>query len=218
MIFFESASTLPTSIFARSRLELLPTKIIARVGNLLQHLDSKPIFSQRLALACGIFINPKEENQAVVLHWSPLINYADCPIDRMPLENLSDLAKTFIKEHFTTAVARLHDCALAFFPVEFPRTCVFYLAKGISLLPNYGWPGQLTYHLGYCGKLKTGDCTRSHEMPSEKRAMAKIHVGEPSENPKTITNLFFEVPSKYHRAFRKAYGIVLQPSLTASFQ
>lgn len=137
MIFFESSPSTPqASIFARSRLELLPTKILARIGNLLQHLDSKPVYFQRLALACGVFINPKEENQAVLLHWSPLINYADSPIDRMPLENLSDLAKTFIKEHFTTAVARLHDCALTFFPVEFPRTCFFYLAKGISTSPN----------------------------------------------------------------------------------
>jgi len=107
--------------------------VVTRVGRILLGIDAKdPHCLHCLAFACGIFTDPKQEDQAVVVHWSPLIEYANSPIDRLPLDKLLSLAASFVKEHFVSAVTQLHESALSLSSREFPRACIYYLARGMS--------------------------------------------------------------------------------------
>jgi hypothetical protein len=152
-----SSSTNCISIFDRSKPELLPLEVVSRVGMILLGVDAKdPYYLHCLAFGCGIFTNPKQEGQAVVVPWSPLIEYASSPVDRLPLDELLSLAAAFIQEHFATAVTQLHESALNLLLKQFPRACIYQLSKG------------------HCIKEKTQECTWSHGTPTEPQAVAKV--------------------------------------------
>jgi hypothetical protein len=125
VIAFES------SAFGKQKVEHLPADIITKVGSLVQDFNVEQHYSlYSLALVCGIFTNPKQESQAMLLHWSPLIDYAERSLDGSSFEELLSVAKDFIKEKFTVAVTRFHDDAYNLMKAEYPVTCYHLLQRG----------------------------------------------------------------------------------------
>lgn len=106
-------------------------EIVIRVGKLLQDLHAQNQYSIKcLAMACGIFTNPKQESHTILLHWSPLRTYTATPLDGSSFQNLIDIAKNFIQEKFTAALAQFHENALSLTKRDFLPTCVHHLYKG----------------------------------------------------------------------------------------
>jgi hypothetical protein len=161
--------------------------VVGRVGRILLGVDAgDPYYLQSLAFSCGIFTNPKQPDQAVVVHWSPLIEYSDSPIYRLPLDKLLSLASSFIREHFTTAVAQLYEAAWELFKKEFHSPCMFYLSRG------------------FCAKSKIGDCPWNHETPTETQARAKMDILlDISEIFARLTPLYYNrtMPEEFSRHF-----------------
>lgn len=105
--------------------------IVIRVGKLLQDFYARSQYSlSSLAMACGIFTNPKQENQTILLHWSPLRTYTATSLDGSSFENLLQIAKGFIQEKFATALTQFHENAYSLMKQDFPPTCFQQLYKG----------------------------------------------------------------------------------------
>lgn len=105
--------------------------IVIRVGKLLQDFYSQSQYSlSSLAMVCGIFTNPKQENQTILLHWSPLRTYTATPLDGSSLEHLLDIGKDFIQEKFAAALTQFHENAYSLMKKDFPPTCFQQLYKG----------------------------------------------------------------------------------------
>lgn len=105
--------------------------IVIRVGKLLQDFYARGQYSlNSLAMACGIFTNPKQESQTILLHWSPLRTYTATPLDGSSFENLLDIAKDFIQDKFAAALTQFHENAYSLMKKDFPPTCFQQLYKG----------------------------------------------------------------------------------------
>jgi hypothetical protein len=125
VIVFEPA------VFTKRKIEHLPMDIVIRVGKLLHDSYARNNYSLIcLAMTCGIFTNPKQENQTILLPWSPLrTNTATAP-DESSFENLLDMAKDFIQDKFSAALTHFHESAYSLMKTEFPPTCFQQLYKG----------------------------------------------------------------------------------------
>ncbi|OQE05043.1 hypothetical protein PENVUL_c027G05971 [Penicillium vulpinum] len=98
------------SVFTKHKVEHLPMDIVIRVGKLLQDFYARNHYALTcLAMTCGIFTNPKQENQTILLHWSPLKTYTETPLDESSFESLLDIAKDFIQERFAIALTQFHE-------------------------------------------------------------------------------------------------------------
>ncbi|KAJ5375537.1 DNA helicase UvrD-like C-terminal, partial [Penicillium concentricum] len=146
------------SVFTKQKVEHLPMDIVIRVGKLLQDFYSRNRYSLTcLAMTCGIFTNPKQENQTILLHWSPLRTHTATAPDESFFENLLDIAKDFIQEKFAAALTQFHENAYSLMKTEFPATCFQQLYKG------------------FCSKLKANECFWGHEKPTAEFAIAKLN-------------------------------------------
>ncbi|KAJ5822742.1 Tetratricopeptide-like helical [Penicillium robsamsonii] len=145
-------------VFTKQKAEQLPMDIVIRVGKLLQDFYARNRYSLTcLAMICGIFTNPKQENQTILLHWSPLRTNTATALDESSFENLLDLAKDFIQEKFAAAITEFHENAYSLMKKEFPATCFQQLYKG------------------FCSKLKVNECFWGHEKPTAEFAIAKLN-------------------------------------------
>ncbi|KAI3103031.1 hypothetical protein CBS147333_7635 [Penicillium roqueforti] len=172
------------SIFTKQKTEHLPMEIVIRVGKLLQDLHAQNQYSIKcLAMACGIFTNPKQESHTILLHWSPLRTYTATPLDGSSFQNLIDIAKNFIQEKFTAALAQFHENALSLTKRDFLPTCVHHLYKG------------------FCPKFKTNECSWKHEKPTAEFAIAKLNC------LLAIAEVFARLtPVYYQRVMGKAFN------------
>ncbi|KAJ5783861.1 uncharacterized protein N7518_009538 [Penicillium psychrosexuale] len=172
------------SIFTKQKTEHLPMDIVIRVGKLLQDLHAQNQYSLKcLAMACGIFTNPKQESHTILLHWSPLRTYTPTPLDGSSFQNLIDIAKNFIQEKFTAALAQFHENALSLTKRDFLPTCVHHLYKG------------------FCPKFKANECSWKHEKPTAEFAIAKLNC------LLTVAEVFARLtPVYYQRVMGKAFN------------
>ena len=105
--------------------------IMIRVGSLFQEFDARKQHSlYSLAMVCGIFTNPKQESQTILLHWSPLRTYTSTSLDGSSFENLLVIAKDFFEEKFTAAVTQFQENALSLMKMHYPITCFYQLNRG----------------------------------------------------------------------------------------
>jgi hypothetical protein len=119
------------SVFTKQKIEHLPMDIVIRVGKLLQDVHARKQYSLTcLATACGIFTNPKQETQTILLHWSPLKSFTTTPLDGSSCEDLLDTANGFLQEKFATALTQFHENAGNLVKKDFPPTCFQQLYKG----------------------------------------------------------------------------------------
>ncbi|KAJ5437376.1 Tetratricopeptide-like helical [Penicillium cf. griseofulvum] len=103
------------AVFTKRKIEHLPMDIVIRVGKLLQDSYARNNYSLNcLAMTCGIFTNPKQENQTILLPWSPLRANTATALDESSFENLLDIAKDFIQEKFVAALTQFHENAYRF--------------------------------------------------------------------------------------------------------
>ncbi|KUM63621.1 hypothetical protein ACN42_g3458 [Penicillium freii] len=172
------------SVFTKHKTEHLPMDIVIRVGKLLQDFYSRSQYSlSSLAMVCGIFTNPKQENQTILLHWSPLRTYTATPLDGSSFENLLDIAKDFIQDKFSAAVTQFHENAYSLMKKDFPPTCFQQLYKG------------------FCSKLKANECFWGHEKPTTEFATSKLNC------LLTIAEVFARLtPIYYQRVMGEAFS------------
>ncbi|OQE34898.1 hypothetical protein PENCOP_c015G08976 [Penicillium coprophilum] len=146
------------SVFTKQKVEHLPMDIIIRVGKLLQDVHARNLYSFTcLAMTFGIFTNPKQENQTILLHWSPLRTITATAADEFSFENLLDMAKDFIQEKFAAALTQFHENACSLMKTDFPSTCFQQLYKG------------------HCSRSKSNECFWGHEKPTPEFAVAKLN-------------------------------------------
>ncbi|KAJ6177949.1 hypothetical protein N7519_008410 [Penicillium mononematosum] len=146
------------SVFTKHKIEHLPMDIVIRVGNLLQGFYAQNQHSLTcLATVCGIFTNPKQETQTILLHWSPLRSFTTTSLDGSSSEDLLEIAKDFVQEKFAAALTQFHENAGHLVKKDFPPTCFQQLYKG------------------YCSKLKANECFWGHEKPTAEFAIAKLN-------------------------------------------
>ncbi|EKV12225.1 TPR and ankyrin repeat-containing protein 1 [Penicillium digitatum PHI26] len=146
------------TVLTRQKIEHLPMDIVIRVGELLQEFYARNQYSLTcLAMSCGIFTNPKQENQTILLHWSPLRTYTATPIDGSSSENLLDIAKDFIQDKFAAVLTQFHENASSLVKKDFPPTCFHQLYKG------------------FCSKLKATECFWGHDKPTAEFAISKLN-------------------------------------------
>ncbi|CAG8896595.1 unnamed protein product [Penicillium egyptiacum] len=172
------------SVFTKHKIEHLPMDIVIRVGKLLQDLYAQNQYSLTcLAMVCGIFTNPKQETQTILLHWSPLRSYATTSLDGSSFENLLDIAKDFIQEKFAAALTQFHENTGCLVKKDFPPTCFQQLYKG------------------FCSKLKANECFWGHEKPTAEFAIAKLNC------LLTIAEVFARLtPVYYQRVMGEAFS------------
>ncbi|KAJ5545485.1 hypothetical protein N7535_006129 [Penicillium sp. DV-2018c] len=162
--------------FDKKKAAHLPVDFISRVGKLLQDFSVEHDHSlNSLALVCGIFINPKQERQAMLLRWSPLISYAEKSLDGSSFEDLLSVANDFMKKKLTFAVAQLHHNAKELMKKEYPATCYSLLQRG------------------HCQKAQTNDCRFGHERTTPESASAKLDCLV------TIAEAFARLTPVYHQ-------------------
>lgn len=105
--------------------------IMIRVGSLFQEFDASNQHSLcSLAMVCGIFTNPKQESQTILLHWSPLKTYTSTSLDGSSFENLLVIARNFFEEKFTAAVTQFQEHAYSLMRMHYPITCFYQLNRG----------------------------------------------------------------------------------------
>ncbi|OQD61522.1 hypothetical protein PENPOL_c016G10680 [Penicillium polonicum] len=172
------------SVFTKHKTEHLPMDIVIRVGKLLQDFYSRSQYSlSSLAMVCGIFTNPKQENQTILLHWSPLRTYTATPLDGSSFENLLDIAKDFIQDKFAAALTQFHENTYSLMKKDFPPTCFQQLYKG------------------FCSKLKANECFWGHEKPTTEFATSKLNC------LLTIAEVFARLtPIYYQRVMGEAFS------------
>ncbi|KXG50377.1 Tetratricopeptide-like helical [Penicillium griseofulvum] len=175
-------------VFTKRKIEHLPMDIVIRVGKLLHDSYARNNYSLIcLAMTCGIFTNPKQENKAILLPWSPLrTNTAKAP-DESSFENLLDMAKDLIQEKFSAALTQFHESAYSLMKTEFPPTCFQQLYKGKQS------PLMLL--------LKANECTWGHEKPTAELAIAKLNC------LLTVAEVFARLtPIYYQRVMGEAFS------------
>ncbi|CAP86579.1 Pc20g12500 [Penicillium rubens Wisconsin 54-1255] len=172
------------SVFTKQKIEHLPMDIVIRVGKLLQDVHARKQYSLTcLATACGIFTNPKQETQTILLHWSPLKSFTTTPLDGSSCEDLLDTANGFLQEKFATALTQFHENAGNLVKKDFPPTCFQQLYKG------------------YCSKLKANECFWGHEKPTAEFAIAKLNC------LLTVAEVFARLtPVYYQRVMGEAFS------------
>ncbi|KGO54138.1 DNA helicase, UvrD-like, C-terminal [Penicillium expansum] len=172
------------SVFTKQKIEHLPMDIVIRVGKLLQDFYAQNQYSLTcLAMSCGIFTNPKQENQTILLHWSPLRTYTATPLDGSSSENLLDIAKDFIQDKFAAALTQFHENAYSLMKRDFPPTCFQQLYEG------------------FCSKLKANECFWGHEKPTAEFAISKLNC------LLTVAEVFARLtPIYYQRVMGEAFS------------
>ncbi|KAJ5504872.1 hypothetical protein N7463_007746 [Penicillium fimorum] len=172
------------SVFTKQKVEHLPMDIVIRVGKLLQDFYAQNRYSLTcLAMTCGIFTNPKQETQTILLHWSPLRTITPTSPDESSFDNLLEIAKDFIQEKFAAAITQFHEIAYSLVKTDFPATCFQQLYKG------------------YCSKLKANECFWGHEKPTAEFAIAKLNC------LLTIAEVFAQLtPIYYQRIMCEAFS------------
>ncbi|KAJ5778909.1 hypothetical protein N7457_006629 [Penicillium paradoxum] len=164
------------SVFIKNQVEYLPMDIMIRAGRLFHEFDSGNQYSlNALAMTCGIFTNPKQESQTLLLHWSPLRSYTVTSLEGSSFESLLGIAKDFMQDKFAAALAQFHESAFSLMKDEYPMTCFYQLNRG------------------YCAKHKTNECPWWHEKPTLEFAVAKLNCLI------TVAEVFARLTPLYHR-------------------